>query len=112
MPSIDEGDWWLAWDGSKAIGFAGMHPSQVWTKTGYFCAAGVLPSHQGQGLQKRLINVRLSRAAVLGYEWAITYTMKDNYPSINNLLACGFRAYEPRKKWAGIKDVMYWKRKT
>lgn len=109
---ITEGaDWWLAFDGSKAVGFCGMRPSVEWSNTAYMCAAGVAESHQGQGLQKRLIKVRLQRAAMLGHDWVITYTLKDNYPSINNLLACGFRSYEPKRLWAGIKGVMYWKRR-
>lgn len=72
----------------------------------YLSRAGVTHKHRGNGLQRRLIRVRVAYGRRLG-RGAITYTVHANPKSVNNLIACGFRYYEPQNAWAG-RDMLYW----
>lgn len=78
-------------------------------KLAYLTRAGISGEHRGQGLQKRLIRVRLAYAKQRGYPAAITYTVRANSRSVNSLIACGFRYYEPPNAWAG-REMLYWYR--
>lgn len=102
------GYWWIGYDGAHAVAFAALHPSSQWGDAGYLSRAGVLPSHRGQGLQRRLLRVRERRARGLGLEWLVTDT-RMNPPSANNLIACGFRCFSPSKPWAD-EFTTYWKK--
>jgi GNAT superfamily N-acetyltransferase len=117
LPSDDpetpkEGSWWwLAIDeDGKAVGFAGMRPSDRWQQTMYLCRAGVLPEYRGQGIQKRLIRVRLIKARSLGNTHAITDCTTENPASARSLIAAGFRPYWPQIPWA-LPHSIYWIRK-
>lgn len=101
------GWWWLAFDGKEPVAFAGLSPSSQWHATGYLCRAGVLESHRGKGLQKRLIQVRAAHARRLGWQWLVTDTRR-NPASANSLIACGFRMYEPSNPWS-FRDAVYWR---
>jgi len=102
------GWWFLARDKAGAVaGFAGMVPSARWGDTVYFCRAGVLETHRGKGLQKRLIRARVNHARKLGYKWVITNTY-ENPASANSLISCGFRVFTPSKPWAA-EGTTYWK---
>jgi len=104
------GYWWTAVDGSGIpCGFAGLVASVRWCDTGYLCRAGVVPTHRGQGLQKKLIAVRIRKAKALGWNWLITDT-HDNPASANNLIACGFKMFEPSVPW-GARGTLYWRKK-
>lgn len=74
----------------------------------YLSRAGVTPKHRGKGLQRRLIQARMVYARRKGWG-AITYTIRANPKSVNNLIACGFRYYEPQHAWAG-REMLYWYR--
>jgi len=52
---IAKGYWYVVYtqDG-QAAGFAGIVPSARWSDTMYLCRAGVVLSHRGRGLQKKL----------------------------------------------------------
>lgn len=104
-----EGTWWIAYHDGQVAGFAGLVPSSRWLETGYLCRAGVLPEHRGRGLQKKLIKVRIAHARRLGWRWLLTDT-RQNPPSANSLIACGFKMYDPAHPW-GFKDSVYWRRK-
>ena len=107
---ITKGHWWIAYvDNIIPVGFAGMVRSISWWDCGYLCRAGVITEYQGKGIQKRLIKVREAQAKRLGWNWIITDT-RDNPPSSNNLIACGFRLYNPTQPW-GYKDALYWRKK-
>lgn len=117
LPSDDpetpkEGSWWwLAIDeDGRAVGFAGMRPSDRWQQTMYLCRAGVLPEYRGQGIQKRLIRVRLIKARSLGNTHAITDCTTENPASARSLIAAGFRPYWPQIPWA-LPHSIYWIRK-
>lgn len=106
---VRDGFWWIAYHGDTPVGFAGIVASSRWLETGYLCRAGVLEEHRGHGLQKRLIRVRLDLAKRVGWQWVLTDT-RQNPPSANSLIACGFKMYDPRHPWA-FKDSLYWRKK-
>lgn len=74
----------------------------------YFSSAGVLADHRGNGLQRRLIAVRLRYAKSIGAVEVVTDT-RDNPISANNLIACGFRCWTPLYPWS-YTDAVYWKK--
>lgn len=63
---VANGHWWIAYDGELPVAFAGIAQSYRWGDAGYLCRAGVIRSHRGQGLQKRLIRIREAKARRLG----------------------------------------------
>lgn len=99
-------EWWLVWDGDKAVGFAGI---KVMEDFAFMCLSGILPSYRGNGLQKRLIKARESFAKRCGLSEVITYTLITNPASSNNLIKRGYRLYEPQYAWQG-RWVLYWSR--
>jgi GNAT superfamily N-acetyltransferase len=104
----ERGWWWLVMDGGDPVAFGGMVPSCQFSDCMYLCRSGVLPSHRGRGLQKRLIRIRAKHAKRLGAAWLVTDTC-DNPISANALIYCGFRLYNPSKPW-GLKRSLYWKK--
>lgn len=104
-----KGMWWLGFDGKHAVAFAGMSPSVQWMDTGYMTLSGVLAAYRGRGLQKRLIQRRIEKAKQLKWKTVVTETIHDNAPSMNNLIACGFRPYTPKKPW-GNEGAVYWRK--
>lgn len=107
--SMDAGAWWLALDDGLPIAFAGIVPSTRWGDCSYLCRAGVLPSHRGRGLQKRLIAIRERYAKGVGHRWLITDTT-NNPASSNSLISCGFRLFHPSRPW-GPTSALYWRKR-
>ena len=104
------GYWWIVYDAfNLPCAFGGLARSVRWTNVGYLCRAGVLFSHRGHGVQKRLIRARIRQARALGWEWVITDTYQ-NPASANSLIATGFKMYEPSQPW-GAKETLYWRLK-
>ena len=101
--------WWLVKVGDFPIGYAGLKPLPYEKDVGFLCRAGILSNYRGQGLQRKLIKLRIKEAQKLGLKQLVTYTTTDNYASITNLLNQGFRFYSPENPWAGkeAKTVMY-----
>ena len=109
--SVATGHWWICLtDTGKPAGFCSLKPSVRWQETGYLSRAGVLPAHQGRGLQKRMIRVRIARARRLGWKWLLSDT-SENPASANSLIACGFKLYEPTTPY-GLKTSLYWRRRV
>ena len=104
-----EGWYWVAFDADQPVAFAGSRPSGWYTNAVYLSIAGVAKTHRGLGLQKRLIRKRVAHARSIGARFAMSETLNDNAPSMNNLIACGFRAFEPRVKW-GNDSAVYWRK--
>ena len=104
---IDKGQMWLAWDDETPVGFCTTRV--VDRDTIFLSRSGVLPIARGANLQRRMIDVRLRWAREHGYQYAITYTLYDNWPSIINLIKKGFRFYHPAYPWAG-RDVHYFRK--
>ena len=99
---------WVVRHRRKPVGFAGLKlfqkPGEVY---GMLSRAGILPTHEGRGLHKKLIRKRLALCSSLGLKRIISYTLVDNYISANNLIRCGFKLYWPDPPWAGSKSI-YW----
>jgi GNAT superfamily N-acetyltransferase len=74
-----------------------------------FIRAWVKKTYRGKGVQKKLIDTRIRAARKLNCFTAITYTTSDNCPSINNLIAKGFKIYLPEYSYGG-KEMLYWKK--
>jgi GNAT superfamily N-acetyltransferase len=107
---IARGHWWIAYDELMLpIGFAGLVRSYNFSDCGYLCRAGVVENQRGKGVQKQLIKARERYAKRLGWNWLITDT-RDNIPSSNSLISCGFKLYTPSNPW-GYKDALYWRKK-
>lgn len=103
------GDWWLAKDGDVLHGFAGLWPSVRVEGAGYLCRAGVLPAARGRGLQRKLIRVRERAAKKKGWTALFSDTDPSNAHSMNNLIACGYRAFRPSEPWSG-EQWCYWRK--
>ncbi|MBK6920583.1 MAG: hypothetical protein IPH07_24495 [Deltaproteobacteria bacterium] len=56
---------------------------------------GVIPSHRGLRLQKRLLQLTCRRAAELGLPEVWSYTSLANVASANSFIAAGFRLWVP-----------------
>lgn len=107
-PSKEEIVWWIIYYEAEPVGFASISPSRTYPNIGvYLSSAGVLNSHRGKGLQKRLIRVRLRYARTLGKKWAISETV-ENPVSANNLITCGFRSFQPENPWS-YRNAHYWR---
>jgi GNAT superfamily N-acetyltransferase len=102
------GYWWVAYDGALPVGFAAVSQSVRWSDTGYLCRAGVIRSHRGKGLQKRLIRVRERKARQVGWKWLITDTY-SNPASSNSLISCGYRIFKPSQPWS-FDSAIYWRK--
>jgi predicted acetyltransferase len=108
---IGDAYWWVVWHGQDPVGFAGLRVCQAEYNRGlaFLCRAGVVPTHRGAGLQKRLIRVREREARRLGVRQLVTYCVAENLASANSLLACGFKLYRPEHRWGGAA-AMYWRK--
>jgi GNAT superfamily N-acetyltransferase len=103
------GYWWIASENDVDCAFAGLIYSSWWSDCGYLIRCGVVSDHRGQGLQKKLIRVRIRQAKALGLRWLITSTY-DNPASANSLISCGFKMFNPSKPWMA-KNTSYWRLK-
>ena len=99
--------WWIAEDGVKPVGFAGLR--DIGDNIGFLCLSGVLPGARGNGLQRRMIHARTRWAKVSGFSTVITYTLVSNPASSNSLIGAGFRLYDPEIAWLG-RTLLYWKK--
>lgn len=100
--------WWGVFFGGVLVGFAALRPAVTTKNAGYLCRAGVLPSHRGHGLQRRLIRVRERKAKALGWEMLVTDTFKNPH-SANNIAACGFKIFTPKEPWTFAGSI-YWRK--
>ena len=101
-------EWWVFLDSKGRIG---AYCGSIYTEgICIFIRAWVKKSHRGKGLQKKLISTRIKAAKENDCYIAITYTTKDNYPSVNNLIGKGFKYYFPEYAYGG-KEMLYWSKK-
>lgn len=109
----EKGYWWIVRKDGVPCAFAGLvhtNDQRKFSKVyGYMARAGVLRKYRGNGLQRRLIEVRIAKAKQIGMKTLCTSTF-DNPISSNNLIACGFRMYMPNKTW-GYTGTNYWQLK-
>ncbi len=109
-PDFNLGYWWLVFEGPLPIAFAGLHPSFNYQDTGYLCRVGVLITHRGQGLQRRLIRVREKKARALGWRFIVTDTSEENPASVNSLIRCGYRCFWPGEQCWRARGAVYMKK--
>lgn len=111
-PTLERSLWWVVWLGKEPIGYAGLRicAGAQNKGLGYLSRAGVLPKHRGRGLQKRLIRARETEARALGLREIVTYAAHWNCASINSLVSCGYRFYQPATRWGGKAAVYLRKR--
>jgi hypothetical protein len=101
--------WWFAYYGEDPVGFCGMVPSRLYQNTGYLKRAAVpIIKHRGNGLQRRFLRVRETKARCLGWQCLITETLIDNIYSSNNLIRSGYVLFEPKERWAN--ESIFWKK--
>lgn len=109
-PGDDHTYWQLVDDEGKPQGMtsAVFRPEKGYV---YLSYSMISPFCREKGLQRRLIRHRLRWAKRQGAVYAITYTILHNYPSIMNLLRCGFKFAEHPRGWFGVGyDVHYFER--
>lgn len=95
-------NWWLALDAeNNPVGFCAVRESVQFTNAVFLTRAGVKECARGHGLQRRMIRLRTAWAKREGYQYALTYTVLDNFESMANLLKSGFRMYTPKLPYAG-----------
>lgn len=105
--------WWLVHDmenPGKIAGYCGAvyRPEHGYV---YMSRAAVAAYAQGNGLQRRMIRVRVRWARNQGANRVVTYTLLKNYDSIVNLLKCGFRFDTPAEERQYVGgDVHYFKK--
>ena len=97
-------DWWVIVDKNKIIAYCGCLYSEG---VCIFNRAWVYKKYRGKGLQRRMITTRLNAARKSCYV-AVTYTLRNNLVSANNLIKRKFLLYEPHYKYVG-DDVLYFK---
>lgn len=92
--------YWTLTDGTNHFGLtsAVYRPEKGYV---YFSYAIIMPTCQEKGLQRRLIQHRLRWAKRQGALYAVTYTLRDNYPSMVNLIRCGFKFASTPRGWYG-----------
>lgn len=101
------GVWWIGYYGSIPVAFCCISPSQQLPDGCYLGRAGVMPDYRGNGLHRRMIQIRARWARKQGYATLVTDTT-DNVQSANNLIACGFRMYIPKIVY-GSNRMCYWR---
>lgn len=103
-------DYWIVCnENKKPVGFA----SAIRDTNGniFLSSAGVFSCARGNNLQRRLINARVKWAKKKGARRVYTYTLLKNYPSIINLIKCGFSFYEPHEEGRYVGNNVHYFRK-
>jgi GNAT superfamily N-acetyltransferase len=108
-PYSAAGWYWIGYEDNKPVAFCVLAPSRRWADTVYLARAGVIETHRGQGLQKRMIQIRNAYAKRKGYTWAVTDTT-DNPASSNSLISKGFKLFTPSCPW-GYSSSLYWRKR-
>lgn len=108
-PPSDDTEFVGAWDGPHLVGYGGVRTAiRPWPGIAFMSRSGVVEGYRGQGLQKRMIRMRVRMAKRAGCCAVITYTTCDNAPSANSLISCGFKIYAPTTAYVG-QGFIYWR---
>lgn len=94
---------WIAHDKTEPVAYLSAHPLRhgVW----FFSRVGVMPSHRGQGLQRKLMAVMEKHGRREGWHGIVTYCVGRNGHSIANILEAGYRTWAPRRSYVGFQVV-------
>lgn len=108
FPYPHYGDWWVVWEGKKAVAFAHSSMTTYYPNSGYFSRVGVLPEHRGHGLQARLMKKVVERGREHG--WEAIYSDTTRVPhSAANFRKMGWTEFQPEAPW-GSKYTIYWRK--
>lgn len=102
--------YWLLKDGTRNVGLtsAVFRPEKGYVFLSY---AIIIPDCKVRGLQRKMIQHRLRWAKRQGAFYVVTYTLLQNYPSMINLLRCGFKISDKPRGWCGLsEDVHYYEK--
>lgn len=80
--------WWVIFHKKNWIGYSGLRVHDA--NSLFLGPMFIKPEYRGQGLQLKLIKKRQRLAKKMGCHRLISSALDTNYPSINNLLKCGF----------------------
>ncbi len=109
VEDIEQSAWWVGFNEADVpVAYGGVKVVYGDLTTAFLSRAGVLPEARGQGLQRKLLKLRIRWARAQGCKQIITYTHKDNTVSANNLIKSGFLLYTPDWAWVGRDDFLYW----
>ena len=97
-------DWWVITSGNVIIAYCGCTFTEGLC---IFVRAWVHKDYRGQGLQKKMIRLRIKSA--YDCHIAITYTTTDNCPSANSLISQGFKLYSPEYTYGG-REMLYFQK--
>lgn len=75
----------------------------------FLSRAAVVTWAQGCKLHRRMVQMRELWSWFQGAKEIVTYTTLQNYPSMVNLLACGFSFYKPTPAWVN-RRVHYFRK--
>ena len=97
-------DWWVQLDyAQNIVAYCGcLYKDRICV----FVRAWVTKAHRNKGIHKKLIRVRIDKAHRNRCKSIVTYTVRNNYASANNLIKAGFLLHTPVYAYAG-NDVMY-----
>jgi len=97
LTDFEETVFWIGSFEGHPVAYCGAKP--IDETCVYLSRVGVLKEFRGQGLQRRMIKLRERWAKKEGYKEIISATSRANYASSNNLIACGYKLYEPEEAW-------------
>lgn len=99
---------WLVWNQDyDPVGYCCL--SIVDSEIVFMSLCGLFPEARGNGLQRRMLTVREKWARRKGYKIVITYALRDNPYSYENLIKRGYMLYEPEYPW--VDGNVYYFRK-
>lgn len=95
--------WWVVFDGNKWVGYGGLRVHDA--ESVYSGPTYIKQEYRGQGLQFKLLKLRLRFAKKLGFSHILSSTSCDNFHSNNNLIKAGFHLI---KGWIE-EEGLYWR---
>jgi L-amino acid N-acyltransferase YncA len=106
---LEHGHWWIVYQGSNPVAFAGLVPFEPFPGVGYLKRAYVMQEHRGHALQARLMAAREDKARQLGWTTLVSECARTNLHSARNFERAGFSPCEPEQRW-GAADSVYWRK--
>jgi len=107
----DHHTFWAVYHRKRVVGFCSAVMLETMGPAVYLSRAAVVKSFAGRGVQRSMIATRCMWGIEHGAKVAVTYTLLKNYPSMVNLLNCGFRFYTPDPIWHVSNRVVHYFKK-
>ena len=112
--------WFIGWNIDVPVAYCGWKPHMLGPKhdlisTGFLYRSGVMPVARGQGLQKKMIEIREQDMIKNNIFVACSYTEVYSAASMRSLINAGYRPYEATDDTAltGLdryKRFVHWKK--